>query len=64
VRKNKIDVILLATRNAMVQWWIEKTHVRPNKSEVTRKRLGPCIYDEKATHFLTKTQVYIYFLIC
>ncbi len=50
---------MLATRNAMVQWWIEETHVRPNKSEVTRKRLGPGIYDEKTTHFLTKTQVYI-----
>jgi hypothetical protein len=45
----------------MVQWWIEETCVRLNKNEVTRKRLGPWIYDEKATHFLTKTQVYIYF---
>ncbi len=53
MRKKRIDVILPTTGNAMVQWWIEETHVSPNKSEVTRKRLGPCIYDEMAIYFLT-----------
>jgi len=46
--KKELDVVLLVTRNALVQWWIEETYVSPNKSEVTRKKLGPCIYDEKA----------------
>jgi hypothetical protein len=45
----------------MVQWWTKKTRVSPNKNEVTRKRLGPCKYDEKATYFLIEAQVYIYF---
>jgi hypothetical protein len=59
--KKKPKNILHATRNVIVQWWIEETHVSLNKCEVTRKRLGPSIYDEKTTQFLMETQVHIYF---
>lgn len=62
--KKKFDVFLFVTRNVMVQWWTEETHVNLNKSEVIRKRSGLGIYDEKAIHFLPKTWVYIYFQIC
>jgi hypothetical protein len=52
LKKRKINNMLPATRNVIVQWWIEETRVSSNKSEVTRKRLGSGIYDEKTTHFL------------
>lgn len=47
MRKKGPDVVMPITRNAVVQSWIEETCVSPNKGEVTRKKLGPCIYDEK-----------------
>jgi hypothetical protein len=53
------DAILHVIRNVMVQWWTKETCVSPNKSEVTKKRLGPCKYDEKTIYFLIKVQIYI-----
>ncbi len=50
--KKRIDFILHAKRNVVVQWWTKETHVSLNKSEVTRKRLGHGPYDEISTHFL------------
>jgi hypothetical protein len=55
LEKKKADNILPDTRNVVVQWWREETRVSSNKSEVTRKRLGPIIYDEKTNHFLMET---------
>jgi hypothetical protein len=61
LRKKRFDIILHVIRNAIVQWWTKETHVTLNKNEVTRKRSGPNICDEKATHFLMETHVHIYF---
>ncbi len=61
LRKKRANNIFLATRNVVIQWWIEESHVSMNKSEVTKKRLGLNIYNEKATHFLMETWVHIYF---
>jgi hypothetical protein len=58
--KKKFDVFLFVTRNVMVQWWTEETHVNLNKSEVIRKRSGLGIYDEKVIHFLIKKLEYIF----
>jgi hypothetical protein len=51
-------------RNSVLTWWAQETCVSPNKSEVTRKKLEPDIYDKKPTHFLTKTQICLRIQIC
>ena len=38
-------------------WWISETRVSPNKKDVTRKRLGPKIYEHHPTHFLLESLV-------
>lgn len=61
IEEKKTNNILPTTRNVAVQWWTKETHVSLNKSEVTRKRLGLDIYDEKATHFMMEILMHIYF---
>jgi len=55
LREKKANNIFPIIRNAIVQWWTEETCVSSNKSEMTRKRLGPGLYDEKSSHFLMET---------
>ena len=38
-------------------WWTSETRVSPNKKDVTRKRLGPKIYEHHPTHFLLESLV-------
>lgn len=38
-------------------WWTSETRVSPNKKDVTRKRLGPKMYEQHPTHFLLESQV-------
>jgi hypothetical protein len=58
--KKRIDFILHAKRNVVVQWWTKETHVSRNKSEVIKKTLVLGIHDENVIHFLIKTQVYYF----
>jgi hypothetical protein len=55
LRKKRVNNIFPTIRNVIIQWWIEETCVSLNKSEMTRKRLGPGLYDEKSRHFLMET---------
>jgi hypothetical protein len=45
--------------NLIVNWWVIESRVSNDKSEVTRKWLEVGVYDEKPTHFLMETQVWI-----
>jgi hypothetical protein len=63
--KNKISNGLnMSIKNVVLQWWISKTRVNPNKFDVTNKRLETTIFDEKPTHFLMQTQVCLHLLNC
>jgi hypothetical protein len=56
VRKKK-NGILVQVRNVVLQWWVSKTQMIPNKSDVTRKRLEVGAFNEKPTHFLMEIQI-------
>jgi hypothetical protein len=58
LRKKRSDDFFPSTRNVIMNWWVAKTQVSLNKSDVTLKRLEARIYDEKPTHFLMDTKVW------
>jgi hypothetical protein len=63
--KNKISNGLnMNIKNVVLQWWISKTRVSPNKFDVINKRLETSVYDEKPKHFLMETQVCLHLLNC
>jgi len=63
--KNKMSNGLnMSIKNVVLQWWISKMQVSPNKFDVTNKRLETSVYDEKPTHFLMETQVCLHLLNC
>jgi hypothetical protein len=39
-------------KKTIIDWWTSETHVNPNKSDVTRRRLEAMVYNEIPTHFL------------
>jgi hypothetical protein len=55
--RRKRDGVLSGTRELVIAWWTSETRVSPNKKDVTRKRLGPKMYDQHATHLLLESQV-------
>lgn len=57
VRRKRMDGMTAETKNAVLTWWVSESRVSPNKKDVTRKRIGPGVYDEKPTHYLLETQV-------
>ena len=59
VRRKRMDGMIAEVKNAVLTWWVSETRVSPNKKDVTRKRIGPGLYDEKPTHYLMETQVRI-----
>jgi len=57
VRRKKMDGMTAKVKNVVLTWWVSETRVSPNKKDVTRKRIGPGVYDERPTHYLMETQV-------
>ncbi len=57
MRKKRTNGIPPSICNIIVNWWVIESRVRPNKSEVTRKRLEVGVYGGKPTHFLMETHV-------
>ena len=57
VRRKRSDGISELVKALVITWWAENTRVSPNRKDVARKRIGPGEYDEKATHYLTESQV-------
>ncbi len=55
--EKKVDVLPKLLKKAIVGWWISKTWMSPNKSDVTHKWLEPMVYDEKPMHFFMEIQV-------
>jgi hypothetical protein len=56
--RRRRDGVLSGTRELVIAWWTSETRVSPNKKDVTRKRLGPKVYDHHATHLLLESQVW------
>ena len=56
-RRKRTDGISEMDREVILRWWVSETRVSPNKKDVTRKRVGPGVYDEKATQYLQETEV-------
>ena len=56
--RNRSDGIPKAMRALLICWWAENTRLSPNCKEVGIKMIGPEEYDEKPTHYLTKSQVH------
>jgi hypothetical protein len=59
MRKKMINNLLLIIRNLVLKWWAKEIHVSPNKAKMIRKIMKPNTFDEKFTHFLMETQVYL-----
>ena len=57
--RRRRDVIPSETKELVFTWWSSETRVSPNKKDVTRKRLGPKVYNHHATHLLLESQVRI-----
>ncbi len=57
-QRRRRDGVLSGTRDLVIAWWSSETRVSPNKKDVTRKRLGPKVYDVHATHLLLESQVW------
>lgn len=57
IRKRRNDGISDSDKEVIVGWWVSETRVSPNKKDVTRKRMSPGVFDEKATHYLQETEV-------
>jgi hypothetical protein len=52
MRKESTNGLLGLVKEVVIDWWVVKSRISPNKSKVTRKRLEAMVYDEKPTHFL------------
>jgi hypothetical protein len=59
VRKKKTNNLSLVIRNLVLKWWAKEICINLNKTGVIRKKMKPNIFDEKSTHFLMETQVYL-----
>lgn len=59
IRRRRSDCLGEKEKDLIVSWWVAETRVSPNKKDVTRKRVGPGMVDEKATHYLQETEVQI-----
>jgi len=57
VRNKRINGMSKLLKETILEWWALETYVSPNKSEVTCKRVGAIVYDERLTHFLMETQL-------
>jgi hypothetical protein len=57
VKKKRTDGLLELLKKTVINWWTLETHVNPNKSDVTQRRLEVMVYDERPTHLLMETQV-------
>ncbi len=57
VRKKKTNGVPKLLKETILEWWTLEMHVNPNKSEVTCKRVGAMMYEERPTHFLMETQI-------
>jgi len=56
VRKKRTNGILVQVKNVVLQWWVLKTQMSPNKYDVKRKGLEVGVFDEKPTHFFMEIQ--------
>lgn len=55
MREVRKDGLSIAKRSAIMHWWDFESRVSLNKKDVTRQRIGPGMYIEKATHNLQET---------
>ncbi len=47
----------LSFRQKKRLWWALKSHISPNKKDVTRNCIDVGFFDEKLTHYLLETQI-------
>lgn len=59
IRRKRNDCVGDNDKDVIIRWWVSETRVSPNKKDVTRKRLSPGVFDEKATQYLQETEVTI-----
>lgn len=55
--RKKDDGCTRETRVVTRLWWALKTHINPNKKDVTRHHIDVGFYDENFTHYLLETQI-------
>jgi len=59
VRKTRSDDLLPSIWNLVVQWWVEETWVSPLTMLKWPERVNLGTFDERPTHFLMETHVYL-----